>query len=171
MKIAFYKASSKPFPAKIWSLLIAHGTGGPFSHAELVFDNLKIPIDGDIQGMDKIKGGESLCFSSSETDGGSRFKAINLDPKKWILADLPELDAVRAYWWCREHNHLKYDWWGLRGFVFPWEKPDPKDLFCSEACVECAQDQGELTKLTAGKTSPNDLARAMGVLRPERIMV
>jgi hypothetical protein len=170
MKVAFYKAASKPFPAKIWSLLIAQGTDGPFSHCELVFDDWKgiVPASMNIQ---NLKGPGNLCFSSSETDGGTRFKIIDLKPKHWVLVDLPHIEPVRALWWCKEHDGLKYDWRGLRGFVMPWETPDPKDLFCSECVVECGQDQGEFWTLTAGKTSPNDLARFLKVIPPERIMV
>jgi hypothetical protein len=47
--------------------------------------------------------------------------------------------------------------------VFPWRKPDPADLFCSEAAIECEQDQGFLQGIAAGKTSPNKLAALIGL--------
>jgi hypothetical protein len=169
MKIAFYKASSKPLPARIWSKLIAGYTAGPYSHCELVFDDGNFfPLSLNVL-VQNPRGPGDLCFSSSEQDGGTRFKLIPLQPKHWDIVKMPELYLDEAMDWCEKHDSLRYDWRGLRGFVFPWEKPDPKDLFCSECVIECCQDQGLLTQLVAGKTSPNDLARAVGLLKPEGI--
>ena len=168
MKIAFYRAAKKPGIAKLWSLGIAAITAGPFSHCELVFDTTDektFPANTMLHDS-----GGNLCFSSSEADGGTRFKQINLHDGKWVLWEFPDLNAQVAMSWCLDHEGLKYDWAGLRGFVFPWDKPNPADLFCSEAVVECAQWQGELLtwpgggKVIAGRTSPVDLATLVGVL-------
>jgi hypothetical protein len=172
MKIAFYKARKKPGFAKVWSMAIAAISGGPYSHCELVFPEgtEKTPFSELGILVRQHDPGGSLCFSSGEGDGGTRFKLIDLNDGKWDLVDLPGMDARVALNCCREHQFLDYDWAGLRGFVFPWEKANPEDLFCSEAVVECAQWQGELLKwpgggrVIPGKTSPNDLATLVGLL-------
>jgi len=172
MKIAFYKARKKPGFAKLWAMGIAAISGGPYSHCELVFDKGMEQTPFNQLGVLVVKHdpGGSLCFSSGEGDGGTRFKLIDLEDGKWDLFDMPDLNPRVAMNWCIEHQFLKYDWAGLRGFVFPWSHPDPDDLFCSEAVVECCQWQGELLKwpsggkVDAGKTSPNDLATLLGLL-------
>ncbi len=177
MKIAFYKAAKKPGFAKIWSMLIAAYTGGPYSHCELVFPDewAKKPFSElGIMVQPHDKDG-SLCFSSSEMDGGTRFKMIDLTDGKWDLWEMEDLNARVAMNWCQDHQFLKYDWAGLRGFILPWTKPNPEDLFCSEAVIECCQWQGELLKwpkggkLIAGHTAPNDLAVCLGLLPTPRI--
>lgn len=168
MRFAFYKAAKKPGFAKVWSLGIAAITGGPYSHCEIVFP-LSDPRNFPNTTLMHDDGGE-LCFGSAEADGGTRFKQINLSDGKWDLVEMPDLNQKFAMEWCLEHQGIKYDWAGLRGFVFPWDKPNPADLFCSEALIECAQDQFELMKwpgggkVIAGKTSPNDLATCLGLL-------
>lgn len=157
MKLAFYRAAK----GTVWSKAIALWTRGPYSHVEIVFDDLdwskwrRPPVLIDLREHDA---GGTLCFSSAENDGGTRFKMLDLHDGKWDLFPFP-VDAARALQWCAGHQHLAYDWRGLRGFVFPWEKPDPRDLFCSECAVECGQDQGIFRALIAGRTSPNALAK------------
>ncbi|MDP9112452.1 MAG: hypothetical protein M3O20_02085 [Acidobacteriota bacterium] len=159
MKLAFYRAAK----GTLFSKLIAWFTRpGGYSHVELVFPEWSgaFPPDMDIREHDA---GGTLCFSSAENDGGTRFKILDLNDGKWDFAPIA-LDYAKALAWCIRHQHLAYDWRGLRGFVFPWEKPDPKDLFCSECAIECSQDQQLFLQLVAGKTSPNTLARAVGLL-------
>lgn len=172
MKIAFYKAKKKPGFAKIWSLGIAMITGGPYSHCEIVLDPKYITEPFSETGIlvqQHDPDGE-LCFSASEMDGGTRFKLIDLKDGKWDVVDMAEMNDRIVLNWCQDHQFLKYDWAGLRGFVFPWSKPNPENLFCSEAVVKCCQWQGELLKwpvgvpVIAGRTSPNDLATLVGKL-------
>ena len=171
MKIAFYKAAKKPGFAKLWSLGIALITGGLYSHCEIVLDDKYIMApfnDTGIIVMQHDKGG-SLCFSASEMDGGTRFKLIDLKDGKWDVVGMPDMDDRRVLNWCQEQQFLHYDWAGLRGFVFPWSKDDPKVLFCSEAVILCCQWQAELRKWPTGRaviadrTSPNDLATLVGL--------
>lgn len=165
MKIAFYRA------IRPYQRLIAFITRpGQYCHCELVFDRFtgKLPITmgGVVIPVLEHDPGGSLCFSSSEQDGGTRFKTIDLTDGKWDVVDVP-IKSLAAFKWAVAHLNVQYDWAGLRGFVFPWDKADPKDLFCSECAVECMQDQGFYADLVAGKTSPNALARAVGLLPPK----
>lgn len=159
MRLAFYIAAK----GTIWSKLIAKFTGGKYSHVEIVFDNWTgaFPKGMDIREHDPDG---SLCFSSAENDGGTRFKILDLTDGKWDLVPI-QIDSVKALLWCVAHQHIRYDWRGLRGFIFPWEHPDPRDLFCSECAVECMQHQGLLLPAppVAGKTSPNALAALFGL--------
>ena len=182
MRLAFYKTEH----GRLYQKAIAWWTRpGPYCHVEVVFDGWDHVYysNMDIQQHDA---GGSLCFSSSEQDGGTRFKIIDINPEQWDTVDVP-YSYERSLAWALRHQHLKYDWRGLRGFVFPWEKPDPADLFCSEAATELGQAQGvahpgyaffrrggrnmqdifrlDLLKAAIpGKTSPNALAHIVGLL-------
>src|SRR4051794_3882466 len=65
-------------------------TDSIYSHCELV-------IDG-------------ICYSSSAMDKGVRRKAIDLDPEKWDLIDLPWADAARALRHFQATRKDNYGW-------------------------------------------------------------
>ena len=159
IQFAFYKASK----GTLWSKAIAWFTKGEYSHVEIAFRDLPQALWEFYRCEMKVvphDPGGTLCFSSASNDGGTRFKILDLGDGKWDLVDVP-LGVEQALKWCIAHQGLKYDWRGLWGFVFPWETPDPKDLFCSETAVECSQDQGMLGWLTAGKVSPSALKKIL----------
>lgn len=167
MQLAFYKA----FPAgKLYQKGIAWWTGrGPYCHTEIVFPewDRRFYSNMDIREYDA---GGTLCFSSAENDGGTRFKILDLNAQQWDLIDVP-LDYDKALAWCIAHQHIQYDFWGLRGFVFHKDEGDTKKLWCSETAARCGQDQQKLLawpgsgKILDPEISPNDLARAVGLLK------
>jgi hypothetical protein len=134
MQIAFYKGSWKigdilSDPGKfIGHVGICIRTLSKYSHAELV-------IDG-------------LCWSSSARDGGVREKEIQLEDGHWdVFPVLKEFDnREQALQWFREHNGLKYDFWGIAKFVVPFLRDSANRWFCSEA-----------------------IAAALGVLKPYKL--
>jgi hypothetical protein len=115
MQIAFYRASEGNIADKAINLW----TGGKgFSHVELVFSN-------------------GLCFSSSQRDGGCRFKKILLKPEKWFIVNWPvseeEEEEIKDL--CRSQIGKDYDWAGiLFWFVFPFKGQSDRRWWCSEVC-------------------------------------
>ena len=110
MQIWFYKAEYGDWCDKF----ISWGTGGPYSHVELVFS------DGE-------------CFTSSPRDGGVRFKTIPLSDK-WTVIDIGNKEkeaAVKEC--CRKQLGKKYDWLGAFGcgIGLSWLTSEDK-WFCSE---------------------------------------
>lgn len=162
MRLAFYKAYPK---GHVYQRVIAWWTGrGPYCHVEITWPawNGKLPLPGGIPILEHDKGG-SLCFSAAENDGGTRFKVLDLNPEQWDVVDVP-IKSLAAFKWAVAHLNIKYDWWGLRGFVFGRDDANPNDLWCSEAAIKCCQDQGYLTQFPTN-ISPNALARAVGLLK------
>jgi hypothetical protein len=159
MKLAFYKA-----PGSWWDALIRWQTWGPYSHAELVFDN-----------------GE--WFSSAPEDGGTRFKRYcegfslgNPEDKKiqqrygtirvetsseWDFVEVPARigDEAKVYLWCESELNCPYDWAGVLRFAFPFLKPSPNKWFCSEVCIAALQQIGLFTGIKPAYVSPNRLYR------------
>ena len=157
MRIALFRYQ---FGGIIGRLINAFSFRGGFSHAELVF-------------------GDGMCFSSSGEDGGTRFKRIDLDPRKWLLIDVwttrREEETVRA--WCNSqlrvwHPERKcfvrkgYDRWGVIGMILPCHADEKTRLFCSETCVAALQQIGRFGKAEAWRVSPNGiwLAHTMGAI-------
>lgn len=162
MKLAFYKAQPH---GRVYQKVIAWWTGrGPYCHTEIVLDD-GTPTPAELAYMNIVEHdqGGTLCFSSAENDGGTRFKILDFNPQQWDLVSVP-LDFHRALKWCIGKQHIKYDFWGLRGFVFGRNDSDPNDLWCSECALECCQDQMYLAGL-ATNISPNALARAVDLLK------
>lgn len=159
MKLAFAKAK-KPYQRVITFFT----RPGPYSHVEICFDrfNGKLPLPGGVPVLEHDKGG-LLCFSSAENDGGTRFKILDLNAEQWDLVDVP-IKSLAAFKWCCGKLGVKYDFWGLRGFVFGEDDHNENDLWCSEAAIKCCQDQGYLTRFPTN-ISPNALARAVGLLK------
>lgn len=113
MRIAFYKGRNKPF-----NWLVSWKMNGPYSHCEAVFD--------------LAPSGAFSCASSSFSDGGIRFKDIELRADRWDVIDVPGIDAEQAMRWFKAHAGAPYDVRGLVSFIVPVGNT-PGGWFCNEA--------------------------------------
>jgi len=106
---AFYIAK----PAGLYEQVISLVAGTP-THCELVFS-------------------DGLWFSSSNRDGGCRFKEIDASLGSWTFLPLPDVveGAVREF--CENQEGKGYDWVGV--FLGWFGANDPKRWFCSEVCT------------------------------------
>lgn len=140
MLIAFYVAPEKFLKAP-FTKIIRWWTQSRVSHVELVFEN------GD-------------WFSSSERDGGVRFKAIDLDPRKWEAWELPVGNREQLLrQWCERQAGKKYDWRGIGSFAWRPKGDDPDRWFCSEICLAALQaTMGWWTGVRPASVAPGDLA-------------
>lgn len=118
MKIAFYKG-----PGKLFDHVIRAWTRGPYSHAEVVFDD---DLSGPV-----------LCASSSALDGGVRFKRMFLSPDRWDIIDVPAFDTAAALQWFVDHDGLKYDYLGLFSVWTP-VKHSRQRWYCTESIAAAA---------------------------------
>lgn len=155
MHLAFYRAGGTWFDK-----LTRIRTNGQHTHVELVFS----PELGNARHAAR---GYGVSFSSSQWDGGTRFKDIEYDLEKWDLVPVNAVSggpfpsaafegAVRA--WCEGHVGLRYDWRGIIGFFAG--RPDPGDKnrwFCSEACCAALQHGNVFSDLLPSSTSPEGL--------------
>jgi hypothetical protein len=151
MKLAFYKAQYGTFFDK----LIGFWTHGPYSHVELVFPTLTP------EGL--LKWGQAdVAFSSSNRDGGTRFKAIPFD-EHWDLLEVPCTESQDAAAW-KLADSLKgrpYDWAGVFGFGSPFaiSNQDPAKWFCSEVATYILKMVGiaPMKWPPSGNVDPNEL--------------
>jgi hypothetical protein len=140
--VAFYK---KDAPHADWTdKLIAWWTKGEFSHVELVIDN--------------------YMYSTSPRDGKVRCKFHKFDEKTWYYKDLEITeDAYKRFIeFFNLTEGLKYDWWGIFGFILPFADREDR-YFCSEWVTKALIILG-ITKvflLEPSKTSPNKLERTL----------
>lgn len=114
MKIAFYK-STKSGLAGLYNRGVRIITKGHYSHCEIIFS-------------------DGMSASASFADGGVRFKAIDYDPAKWDIFQLPEHLEVGARKWFSEHEGEKYDVLGNVHFLMPIFGDEKEKWCCSEAC-------------------------------------
>lgn len=121
-------------------------TGGRFSHVELVFS-------------------DGVCFSSSATDGGTRFRELDLNPEEWEFVPVqlsPDVEArVREF--CKAEEGCRYDWRGI-GFSFlpiPIGWQHAEKWFCSEVCTAALQVAGYLRGYTPASLSPNGMHKKL----------
>ena len=84
----------------------------PFSHAELV-------IDG-------------VCHSSSVRDDGVRRKIITLSRDRWVVIDMPRVDADAALRRFEEREGRGYDWPGALRWGLPFLRQRPRADYCFE---------------------------------------
>lgn len=127
MKVAFYKHNKHLF-----NRLTSWWTKGPYSHIELVFD-------------------ENTAASSSNRDGGVRYKYIDFDPERWDVFELRYgFDKVNATKFVNRNLGKKYDFMGLFGFVWGASRDNPRRYFCSELVM------GALGYKEPWRFSPND---------------
>ena len=108
------------------------------SHVEILFSN-------------------GLSFSSSEEDGGVRFKKIDFKPENWEFIEIdvtPEQEA-KIFRWCESKTKNSYNWWGIffamwLWFYTTWED----DWFCSQIVTRALQEIWMCCTLSAQMTSP-----------------
>ncbi|MGM8908812.1 hypothetical protein ACS8FB_01660 [Psychrobacter sp. 1U1] len=96
-------------------------TGSPYSHCELVINEL----------------GEQRydCISSSHRDGRLRRKTIYMEPSHWVL--IPVMcDIDYAIRWFNKRKSLKYDYLALIRTIIPGFYNPEYRLFYSEACAD-----------------------------------
>ncbi|NJL70930.1 MAG: hypothetical protein HC888_04590 [Candidatus Competibacteraceae bacterium] len=118
MRVAFYHG-----PEESWfGRGVAFLTKGPFTHVELLFS-------------------DGMCFSSTENEGGCRFKKIDMDFSRWVILeiDCPE-DKIRKF--CEQREFCKYDWFGLLGFILRRNTDRKNRYYCSEVCAEAMSIEG-----------------------------
>jgi len=113
LRVAFYKGAHAGLPG-IYNRLVRWWTRSPYSHAELVFST-------------------GYAASSSQMDGGVRFKVIDFDPALWDFVDVPASLTVPAWLWFEAHEGAAYDLLGNLHFVFSAVGDDKRKWFCSEA--------------------------------------
>jgi len=84
--------------------------------------------------------GEWAYFSADNKEGCRWISPAKLfvDPKRWdvieVYAQRPYLDMIET---AERLKGMRYDWWGLAGFVEPIQLYDDKNKrYCSEACEE-----------------------------------
>ena len=165
IRLAFYKAAG----GKFYQRVIAFWTGrGPYCHVEVTWPAWSGKWPDSVPLMRHDPGG-SLCFSASEQDGGTRFKLIDLNPRQWDLVDIP-IKPGPAFKWALAHLNIKYDFWGLRGFVFGRDDANPQDLWCSEAAIDICEDQNYLAGFPTN-ISPNALAELVGLIKGKGLEV
>jgi len=157
---AYYKVSSEirkwPWESGYWSYRIAKEAHGGHSHEELAYSyqllqlylEMGAPTIGIIP-VDLLKKAlilkQGLCFSSSERDGGVRFKlesdVIQLHPENWDLLDVTNNAdaALKMLAFCIDQNGKKYDWPAIFGFKLTCLKEDPDKWYCTEICDKAKQ--------------------------------
>ena len=164
MQLAFYKANT----GKAYQKLIAWITRpGPYCHVEVVFNGWReewlYTNAMNVQKHDP-KPPAKLCFSASEQDKGTRFKEINLTDGHWDVVDV-RCSQMSALAFCVPLVGTPSDFWGLRGFLVHKDLGNRKKLWCSEVAAKVLKDQGVLPNGFDTQCSPNELARAVGLLR------
>lgn len=138
LKLAFYKGGKTFFDR-----VTRWRTNGVHTHVELVFS-------------------DGVAFSSSQWDGGTRFKSIDFDPAKWDLVQVTLRRSVReanVRDWCSLQLGMKYDWRGILRFFAGRSGEEKRERwFCSEICGEALRRFGILpADLNPANMSPEDL--------------
>jgi hypothetical protein len=139
LKVLFYVAKF----GTTWDKIIAWWTHGRYSHCELQFS-------------------DGVCFSSSNRDGGTRFKHIDVKPWKWDVVPLvvTEAEELVVRMWCTHLLGHKYDWLGVLGFVFHRRHLQDYDRwYCSE--VVSAALRGCLEIKVGAEVSPSELYKEL----------
>jgi len=155
MKLAFYRSDKG---GHLYQRFIAWITRpGPYCHVEIVFDDIDMAVVAKLgTPVTQHDPNGTLAFSSSEQDGGTRFKIIDFTDGKWDLVKVP-VEPMMAFCWCSEKLGMKYDFWGLRGFIGTKDITNPKKLWCSQTGLMCLQHCGYMVDYDSD-ISPNELA-------------
>ena len=151
LDLVFYKAENEK-KRHIWedgwfSQKIADHAQGEHSHVEFKF----VFSDGSVE-----------CFSSSERDGGSRFKSGALvlkHPERWssIHVTRDPLLIQNVYNFCCDQQGKKYDWWGVIRFKLSFIKEDEERWYCSEVTQAALHKVGLFPRLYS--IHPEDMYR------------
>lgn len=143
----YYAFKNAQVAGSMWSKAIAWKTGGLFSHVELWLSG---PQD------------KALCFSSREGEGCS-LKVLDLTVKGlWVIEPAgftpdQELKAL-GYALAMSAAKVRYDYLGILGIGTGHGEHDDHDRFCSEVCIEVAQQcAGRWLNLHRWLVSPSAL--------------
>lgn len=144
MKVAFYRADRST--TRRWMAKFADWITGNYgySHVELIFSN-------------------GLSFSSSDRDGGTRFKNIKYDPSRWVIYEIPASASYeyRTFHRAKEIAGQKYDYLGILFYhLIPIKLQGNNRWWCDEA-VSYALGFRNFRK------NPNKLAKFFG-LKPAK---
>lgn len=183
LKVAFYKKSKSFFGGVIrFQQNFVDGLGPSeyqYSHAELVFcgltDREKKKLSGS--GVQCDWGGSpvrnenyvwnDVFFSSSEEDGGTRFK--NIDPKKenwdFIEIQVSEEEYQKVLNFCISQNNKRYAWFSIffaQALKTKWlikEYPHGlyKNWYCSQIVLRALQEAGIIPYISALFCNPGTL--------------
>lgn len=139
ISIAFYIASN----GDIIDKSIAAWSRGPYSHCELVFDNLN-------------------CFSCSPREGYVRYKQIEdiYTSKKWDILNLDKLNLNTEVINDITNKEMgkAYDWYGLiMSQILSIDSDDKKKWFCSELCHHILKRSGIQSNIHSNMVHPNRL--------------
>ena len=164
MKLAFKS------PTNFEDRLICLGTLSKFCHVELVFDENELEILEMIDARKlRLIGShfrdDYLCFSSLPSDGGTRFKWVDLsDPKIWTVIPAPPMvrdKDMSAATIAGDFDGLSYDWMSIIGFVIPIGENNPADRICSGMVYEELVDEGMPEGKAPWRVSPGALYKAV----------
>jgi hypothetical protein len=116
------------------------------SHCELLFaDGISGTSAPELDGVGTYR------FTDWAADG------VTPNPANWLTLDLDltEAEAFIARLWFYMSERAGYDYRGvLFSQLFPWNWEDPKNYFCSEACIAALQLAGRLPHLRPHRISP-----------------
>ncbi len=137
--LAFYIADQ----GKLLDRIISKIDGSPYSHCELIIEDL---------------GNKHYdCISSSHRDGGLRRKVIDMNPNHWQLVPV-QCDLDYAVRWFNKRQGFGYDYLALIRTIVPGFYNPERLVFCSEACADMLEliDPGSygLEKLYRWSTQP-----------------
>ena len=168
VRVIFYKNSKTKFGELIRFQQRRKGIYGryaKYSHTEIVFPyyhELLNEYDKIIWIHDgTLKTKHGISFSSSEVDGGCRFKCIDYNTNNW---DSVEIEVTKEQYldmllFCRTQNGNSY---GMIGIFFAqilnFDKKRPWTRFCSEIVTRCLQEIWMLCPMNALFTKPWELA-------------
>lgn len=138
VQLAFYNGKENFF-----NKMTCWRTNGNHSHVEIIF------ADG-------------FSFSSSQWDGGVRFKDIlYTSTDKWDILDIPDMGVRKEKLmkeWCESQVGKKYDYRGILRFFVGVKEDNPDKWFCSEICCAALQRVRVLPSLLVpSQMSPEDL--------------
>ena len=118
--LAFYIAKT----GNLWDKTISLVDGTKYSHVELAV----VRDDGRCD-----------CYTSHSAEGGVRAKVLSLNPAKWDLFRINDIDLKYALEVFEREKARKYDWMGLISTKINWFPGSDKRWFCSELVAAMLQ--------------------------------
>jgi hypothetical protein len=114
MKLALKKTPSKSLFGKIFGQLIKWRLVSTYCHGGIVIGNLVYHCNYD----------HGLYASEFNQDG-------------WEFYDVPAADDAQALKLFEDMQGVKYDWFGILGFILPFKLQRKEKLYCFEWCYLC----------------------------------
>lgn len=157
MYLAFYGNGYGGFSNKFiryWTSPLTYKLNGKwratFSHVEIVFS-------------------DGMMFSASQYEGHVRLKPHSFTGKAWVRKPLSisakHEGIIRKNCEVLVDIGVGYDYLGVLGFVLPFVKQEKSKAFCSEVCLDMISAYvPKLSHLDSGRSSPNDIGFALGLL-------